>query len=135
MVNSTCYLCVGIKAKEGKIFTKEKTLLYYDCNYSPIHDHSNSHCFMRILQGSVKETQYYWPDDEKEAPVKEKCSTVHKNGEVAYINGMYLLAMDPYNKILVFRLHWTAPSREPQSYRRSCVSSSVFTTISDVSNI
>lgn len=90
---------------------------------------------MRILQGSVKETQYYWPDDEKEAPVKEKCSTVHKNGEVAYINGMYLLAMDPYNKILVFRLHWTAPSREPQSYRRSCVSSSVFTTISDVSNI
>ena len=27
MVNSTCYLCVGIKAKEGKIFTKEKTLL------------------------------------------------------------------------------------------------------------
>ena len=45
---------------------------------------------MRILQGSVKETQYYWPDDEKEAPVKEKCSTVHKNGEVAYINGMYI---------------------------------------------
>ena len=42
---------------------------------------------MRILQGSVKETQYYWPDNGREAPVQEKCSTVHENGKVAYING------------------------------------------------
>lgn len=30
---------------------------------SPIHDHSNSHCFMKILQGTLKETRYAWPEE------------------------------------------------------------------------
>jgi len=29
---------------------------------SPIHDHSNSHCFMRVLSGGVKEIRYDWPE-------------------------------------------------------------------------
>lgn len=29
---------------------------------SPIHDHSNSHCLMKILQGTLKETRYRWPE-------------------------------------------------------------------------
>ena len=28
---------------------------------SPIHDHADSHCFMRILDGKAKETKYFWP--------------------------------------------------------------------------
>lgn len=29
---------------------------------SAIHDHSDSHCFMRVLQGGVKEIRYEWPE-------------------------------------------------------------------------
>ncbi|KAJ1556515.1 Cysteine dioxygenase, partial [Nowakowskiella sp. JEL0078] len=28
---------------------------------SPIHDHSGSHCLMKVLSGSICETQYSWP--------------------------------------------------------------------------
>ncbi|KAI7892107.1 RmlC-like cupin domain-containing protein [Mucor mucedo] len=28
---------------------------------SPIHDHSGSHCVMKILDGELQETQYHWP--------------------------------------------------------------------------
>ena len=74
---------------------------------------------MRILQGSVEETQYHWPDNENEAPVKEKCSTIYENGKVAYINGKDLLIKNPYtvrktkSKQFIFRFHWTTPSKEP----------------------
>eukprot|EP00088_Acartia_fossae_P053415 TRINITY_DN6082_c0_g1_i1.p1 TRINITY_DN6082_c0_g1~~TRINITY_DN6082_c0_g1_i1.p1 ORF type:complete len:217 (+),score=38.07 TRINITY_DN6082_c0_g1_i1:174-824(+) len=30
---------------------------------SAIHDHSDSHCFMRVLDGEVKEIRYHWPED------------------------------------------------------------------------
>eukprot|EP00090_Calanus_glacialis_P005393 TRINITY_DN1418_c0_g1_i1.p1 TRINITY_DN1418_c0_g1~~TRINITY_DN1418_c0_g1_i1.p1 ORF type:complete len:216 (-),score=53.57 TRINITY_DN1418_c0_g1_i1:111-758(-) len=30
---------------------------------SPIHDHADSHCFMRILDGEAKETRFFWPRD------------------------------------------------------------------------
>ncbi|KAF8951960.1 Cysteine dioxygenase [Entomortierella lignicola] len=29
---------------------------------SAIHDHSGSHCIMKILDGELQETLYYWPD-------------------------------------------------------------------------
>ena len=54
---------------------------------SSIHDHANAHCFMKMLQGSLKETQYHWPDDsEKDAPLKQKCVSTYNHDEVAYIN-------------------------------------------------
>jgi len=31
---------------------------------STIHDHQDSHCFMRILEGEAKETRYYWPEEQ-----------------------------------------------------------------------
>lgn len=30
---------------------------------SAIHDHTESHCFMRILKGQLREIRYVWPDD------------------------------------------------------------------------
>jgi len=30
---------------------------------SAIHDHSDSHCFMRVLDGEVKEIRYNWPEN------------------------------------------------------------------------
>ena len=29
---------------------------------STIHDHADSHCFMKMLQGELKEIRYAWPD-------------------------------------------------------------------------
>jgi cysteine dioxygenase len=29
---------------------------------SPIHDHSNSHCIMKVLEGELLETRYAWPE-------------------------------------------------------------------------
>ena len=47
---------------------------------------------MKILQGSLKETQYHWPDNnDKHIPLKQKCSTTYNTDEVAYINGKHLL--------------------------------------------
>lgn len=31
---------------------------------SPIHDHSNSHCMMKMLAGQLVETQYSWPEED-----------------------------------------------------------------------
>lgn len=54
-----------------------------------IHDHANSHCFMRVLDGSLQEVQYTWPDSTQTGnhPITEMCTRdVHTN-EVTYING------------------------------------------------
>ncbi|XP_065883820.1 cysteine dioxygenase type 1-like [Dysidea avara] len=54
---------------------------------SSIHDHANSHCFMKMLQGSLKETQYHWPNNNKRnIPLDEKFATHHNIDDVTYIN-------------------------------------------------
>ncbi|CAF0745764.1 unnamed protein product [Rotaria sordida] len=54
---------------------------------SSIHDHTNSHCFMKCLQGSLIETKYAWPNDEnKEEQMHIISRTELKEGQVAYIN-------------------------------------------------
>lgn len=65
---------------------------------SSIHDHMNSHCFMKILDGELRETQYAWPESFKKgekmhiqeeeeglAPMKEIHQEVYKKEMVAYI--------------------------------------------------
>ncbi|RMZ82745.1 hypothetical protein DV738_g1567, partial [Chaetothyriales sp. CBS 135597] len=56
---------------------------------SPIHDHANAHCVMKILKGSLKETQYAMPDTadgtaHQQPPQVTKESTYLEN-EVTYI--------------------------------------------------
>ncbi|TRX89348.1 hypothetical protein FHL15_009785 [Xylaria flabelliformis] len=52
---------------------------------SPIHDHGNAHCVMRILHGDLTETRYDFPDGDKEKPMEMKSERVHKEGTVAYM--------------------------------------------------
>jgi len=52
---------------------------------SGIHDHSDAHCFMKILEGTIKETLYEWPEGTG-APLKMKKETIYGRDEVAYIN-------------------------------------------------
>ncbi|KAI0439544.1 cysteine dioxygenase type I [Xylaria telfairii] len=52
---------------------------------SPIHDHGNAHCVMRILHGDLTETRYDFPDGDKDKLMEIKSERVHKEGTVAYM--------------------------------------------------
>ena len=54
---------------------------------SPIHDHSNSHCFMKILDGTLEETHYYWPKEGESQAIREKECFLHSKDDVTYIEG------------------------------------------------
>lgn len=80
---------------------------------SPIHDHANSHCVMKVsyyeiltlgttlqisdcenpqvLKGSLKETLYTWPDRNvvnagKPSPLRIQKETVYANNQVTYMS-------------------------------------------------
>ncbi|KAL9619016.1 MAG: hypothetical protein Q9160_006337 [Pyrenula sp. 1 TL-2023] len=62
---------------------------------SPVHDHANAHCIMKILKGSLVETMYETPvaqdvasdkGEKATLPLKCKGSKTHNENEVAYIN-------------------------------------------------
>lgn len=52
---------------------------------SPIHDHGNAHCLMKILKGSLTESRYEFPDGDKEQPMQLKSEKALANNAVAYM--------------------------------------------------
>lgn len=52
---------------------------------SPIHDHGNAHCVMKILHGSLTESRYEFPDSDKERPMELVSERTLKENEVAYM--------------------------------------------------
>lgn len=69
---------------------------------STIHDHADSHCFMKMLQGELVETRYSWPEDqstvldEQTEQQQEPQDALQVLGQrtmslndVAYINGRF----------------------------------------------
>lgn len=84
-------------------------LCWGEAHASAIHDHADSHCFMKMLKGELTEVRYSWPNDitvhtsedvniGKDDESAEEYngdelqetgrSTLEVNG-VAYINGNY----------------------------------------------
>ncbi len=65
-------------------------LCWAESQGSSIHDHTNSHCFMKCIQGSLIETKYAWPKDDEnennEEPMHILSRTELKEGQVTYIN-------------------------------------------------
>jgi len=53
---------------------------------SPIHDHANAHCVMKILKGSLKETIYEAPQGDLPSTPKATKETIHGQDEVTYIS-------------------------------------------------
>ncbi|KAI1269024.1 RmlC-like cupin domain-containing protein [Xylariaceae sp. FL1019] len=51
---------------------------------SPIHDHGNAHCLMKILHGNLTETRYDFPNG-IEKPMQVKSERVLKQNSVAYM--------------------------------------------------
>lgn len=74
------------------------TLCWGEGHGSSIHDHSNSHCFMKMLAGSLCETRFEWPQNESSPPpdaeqemsdepaMREISRNVLNTNEVCYIN-------------------------------------------------
>ncbi|KAI5865099.1 cysteine dioxygenase type I [Durotheca rogersii] len=52
---------------------------------SPIHDHGNAHCLMKILRGDLTETRYDVPSGDGESPPRLKSEKVHQENAVAYM--------------------------------------------------
>jgi len=65
-------------------------LCWAESQGSSIHNHTNSHCFMKCIQGKLIETKYAWPTDDEnenhEEPMHMISRTELKEGEVTYIN-------------------------------------------------
>ncbi|NWV39200.1 CDO1 dioxygenase, partial [Grantiella picta] len=53
---------------------------------SSIHDHTDSHCFMKILQGNLKETLFEWPGKKGNGEMTKKSERVLRENQCAYIN-------------------------------------------------
>uniref|UniRef100_A0A7E4UQR0 Cysteine dioxygenase n=1 Tax=Panagrellus redivivus TaxID=6233 RepID=A0A7E4UQR0_PANRE len=54
---------------------------------SSIHDHTNSHCFVKILDGSLCETRFAWPETEgKDAPLQKLGETLCNTDDVTYMS-------------------------------------------------
>jgi cysteine dioxygenase len=54
---------------------------------SPIHDHANAHCIMKVLAGELTETVYEMPEKGCEShPLSIKSKTTHQADQVTYIS-------------------------------------------------
>jgi len=75
-------------ATDNKTFTL-MLLCWNPGKFSPVHDHSGSECFMRIVDGVLQEHRYAWPSDKQKnenAPLQMTCKTPMPAGCVAFIN-------------------------------------------------
>ncbi|EAL88268.1 Cysteine dioxygenase [Aspergillus fumigatus] len=81
---------------------------------SAIHDHANAHCVMKVLKGSLQETLYTWPDQDKlrngqpSSPQIIKKTTYTEN-QVTYMSdklGLHKISNpDPHNPAVSLHLY------------------------------
>jgi len=77
---------------------------------SGIHDHANSDCFVKVLDGEVEETRYDWPT-EQGGPMLPTSTGRGKTNDVLYMNdriGLHRLANASHSKSAV-TLHLYSP--------------------------
>uniref|UniRef100_A0A914V5B6 Cysteine dioxygenase n=1 Tax=Plectus sambesii TaxID=2011161 RepID=A0A914V5B6_9BILA len=56
---------------------------------SSIHDHTDSHCFVKILQGTLLETRYEWPEAKPDEDASEEGRPMAEIGRTSYeMNGV-----------------------------------------------
>lgn len=66
-------------------FLQQLILVWTPGKGSPIHDHGNAHCVMKILHGDLTETRYDFPDGDEAKPMEVKSEAVHSKNQVAYM--------------------------------------------------
>jgi len=93
-------------------------LAWAESQGSSIHDHANSHCFMKVLDGTLKESRFAWPNEEGE---EEETREMEKIGDtqlttndVTYINdsiGLHRMENPSHSQTAV-SLHLYSPPFE-----------------------
>lgn len=57
-------------------------------NQSMIHDHADAHCFVKVLDGNLREIRFFWPEDEQsdEGALVEKERKDAKTNTISYMS-------------------------------------------------
>ncbi|PWY95446.1 cysteine dioxygenase [Aspergillus sclerotioniger CBS 115572] len=91
---------------------------------SAIHDHANAHCVMKILKGSLKETLYAWPDQDKlqhgeSSPLQIKKETIYNENQVTYMSdklGLHRISNPDPNDVAVSLHLYTPPNAATRGF-------------------
>lgn len=69
-------------------------LCWGESHASAVHDHADSHCFMKMLDGKLKEIRFAWPEESEEMTPAQDGKGLEVIGtsmlelnDVCYING------------------------------------------------
>ncbi|KAI2611977.1 RmlC-like cupin domain-containing protein [Hypoxylon sp. NC1633] len=85
---------------------------------SPIHDHGEAHCVMKILRGRLTETRYDFPDGDEEKPMQLRSEMVRSENAVAYMaDDLGLHRMSNHGTEYAVSLHLYTP---PNVARYGC---------------
>ena len=79
---------------------------------SPIHDHADAHCVMKILRGSLEETIYAVADGQHQSPPEVVKESMFKRDEVTYISdqiGLHKISNASENEVAVSLHLYTPP--------------------------
>ncbi|TAQ88286.1 hypothetical protein B7494_g3370 [Chlorociboria aeruginascens] len=85
---------------------------------SPVHDHADAHCLMKILKGTLKETRFDFPRNAKTAPAVIG-ETTYRENQVTYMAdelGVHKIS-NPDQKELAVSLHLYTP---PNAAKEGC---------------
>ena len=73
---------------------------------SPVHDHADAHCLMKVLKGILKETRFDFPGYNGAAPTVVK-ETVYERDQVTYMSddlGLHKIS-NPSTTVVAVSLH------------------------------
>lgn len=88
--SSSQFLFFNILIILSNFYEESSVVIFWQCSLtlcSSIHDHTESHCFMKLLQGQLKETLYEWPESKSHGDMVQKSQRILQENKVAYING------------------------------------------------
>ncbi|KAL4815223.1 RmlC-like cupin domain-containing protein [Aspergillus spinulosporus] len=85
---------------------------------SAIHDHANAHCVMKVLKGSLQETLYTWPDQDKvqhgqSSPPEVTKVTTYGENQVTYMSdklGLHKIHNPDPNEMAISLHLYTPPN-------------------------
>jgi hypothetical protein len=76
---------LALRRRYASLTAAQLVLVWTPGKGSPIHDHGNAHCLMKILRGTLTETRFDFPDSKKEQPMKVKSEKTLAENKVAYM--------------------------------------------------
>ncbi|KAL4881300.1 RmlC-like cupin domain-containing protein [Aspergillus karnatakaensis] len=85
---------------------------------SAIHDHANAHCVMKVLKGTLQETLYTWPDQDKvqhgqSSPPEVTKVTTYGENQVTYMSdklGLHKIHNPDPNNVAISLHLYTPPN-------------------------